>query len=43
MQKNVRYAKAVGDAPANPGLLRRTPPSTLNRGVEPFPKNLVIR
>lgn len=42
MQKNVRYAKVVGDAP-DTDLLRRTPPSTLNRGVEPYPKDLVIR
>ena len=43
MQKNVRYAKAVSDAPAKSDLLRRMPPSTLKRGVEPFPKELVIR
>jgi len=42
MQKNVRYAQAVGDAP-NTGMLRRMPPSTLNKGVEPYPKSLVIR
>jgi hypothetical protein len=42
MQKNVRYARAVGDAP-NTDMLRRTPPSTLNLGVEPYPKDLVIR
>jgi len=42
MQKNVRYAQAVGDAP-NAGMLRRMPPSTLNKGVEPYPKSLVIR
>jgi hypothetical protein len=42
MQKNVRYAQAVGDAP-NTDMLRRTPPSTLNKGVEPYPKDLVIR
>jgi len=42
MQKNVRYAKAMGDAP-DTGMLRRTPPSTLNKGVEPYPKGLVIR
>jgi hypothetical protein len=41
MQKNVRYARAVGDAP-NAGMLRRTLPSTLKEGVEPYPKNLVI-
>jgi len=43
MQKNVRYARAVSDVPAKTDLLRRTPPSTLNRGVEPHPKELVIR
>jgi hypothetical protein len=42
MQKNVRYAKAVGDAPAT-SMLRRLPPSTLKKGVEPYPKELVIR
>jgi hypothetical protein len=42
MQKNVRYAQAVGDAP-NTDMLRRLPPSTLKKGVEPYPKDLVIR
>jgi hypothetical protein len=42
MQKNVRYARVVGDAP-NTDMLRRTPPSTLRKGVEPYPKDLVIR
>ncbi|MSQ63382.1 MAG: hypothetical protein EXR33_06040 [Betaproteobacteria bacterium] len=42
MQKNVRYARVVGEAP-NTDMLRRTPPSTLNQGVEPYPKDLVIR
>jgi hypothetical protein len=42
MQKNVRYAKAIGDLPSA-GTLRRTPPSTLKKGVDPFPKELVIR
>jgi hypothetical protein len=42
MQKNVRYAQAVGDAP-NAGMLRRMPPSTLNKGVEPYPTSLMIR
>ena len=42
MQKNVRYAQAVSDAPGNQAL-RRAPPSTLNKGVEPYPKSLVIR
>ena len=43
MQKNVRYAQAVGDAPPSVDMLRRTPPSTLNEGVEPYPKDIVIR
>jgi hypothetical protein len=43
MQKNVRYARAVGNAPIRHDMLRRTPPSTLNPGVEPYPKDLVIR
>ncbi len=43
MQKNVRYAQAVGDAPSSVDMLRRTPPSTLNEGVEPYPKGIVIR
>ena len=42
MQQNVRYARAVGDAP-NTDMLRRFPPSTLNKGVEPYPRELVIR
>lgn len=42
MQKNVRYAQAMVDAP-NTDMLRRTPPHTLKKGVEPYPKNLVIR
>jgi hypothetical protein len=42
MQKNVRYAKAVGDAPTG-SLLRRAPPRTLLKGVEPYPAGLVIR
>jgi hypothetical protein len=41
MQKNVRYAQAVADAPTTE-MLRRTPPSTLNEGVLSFPKELVI-
>ena len=43
MQKNVRYARVVGDAPVSVDMLRRTPPSTLNEGVEPYPKDIVIR
>lgn len=42
MQKNIRYARAVSDVPSVPGL-RRAPPSTLKKGVEPYPKSLVIR
>ncbi|MBI1943443.1 MAG: hypothetical protein HYS35_07235 [Betaproteobacteria bacterium] len=42
MQKNVRYAQAVADAPST-RMLRRTPPSTLKNGVEPYPRDLVIR
>ena len=42
MQKNVRYAQAVADAPSDQSL-RREAPSTLNAGVEPYPKDLVIR
>ena len=42
MQKNVRYAKAVGEA-SDTDMLRRLPPSTLREGVEPYPKDLVIR
>jgi hypothetical protein len=42
MHKNVRYAKAMGDAPSTE-TLRRLPPSTLKKGVEPYPKSLVIR
>jgi len=42
MQKNVRYAQVVSDGP-NIGSLRRLPPSTLKKGVEPHPRELVIR
>jgi hypothetical protein len=42
MQKNVRYARAVGDAPSR-AALRRMPPSTLRPGVEPYPRDIVIR
>jgi hypothetical protein len=42
MQKNVRYAKAMADAP-NTDLLRRLPPTTLKQGVQPYPRNMVIR
>jgi hypothetical protein len=42
MQKNVRYAQVVSEAP-NTGSLRRLPPMTLKKGVRPYPKELVIR
>jgi hypothetical protein len=42
MQKNVRYAQAVGNAPTA-STLRRMPPHTLQKGVEPYPRDLVIR
>jgi hypothetical protein len=42
MQKNVRYAQAVAASSAR-DMLRRTPPSTLNAGVQSFPEALVIR
>jgi hypothetical protein len=42
MQKNVRYAQAVGSAPTA-ATLRREPPRTLLKGVEPYPSDLVIR
>ena len=42
MQKNVRYAQAVGSAPTA-ATLRREPPRTLLKGVEPYPSGLVIR
>ncbi len=42
MQKNVRYAQAMGDA-TDTGMLRRASPLTLSKGVEPYPKHLVIR
>lgn len=42
IQKNVRYAQAVGNAPST-SMLRRMPPSTLQKGIQPYPKELVIR
>ena len=42
MQKNVRYAQAVGNVP-EADMLRRSPPCTLGDGIEPYPKDLVIR
>jgi hypothetical protein len=41
MNKNVNYAKILADAPAD-NLLRRTPPSTLLRGLRSYPEDLVI-
>jgi hypothetical protein len=40
IQKNVSHARRVAQAPATTGL-RRQPPSTLEPGVEPFPKDLM--
>jgi hypothetical protein len=40
MQKNVRYAQLLAHAPS-PEWLRRTPPSTLEPNVVPYPKDLV--
>ncbi|MSQ54475.1 MAG: hypothetical protein EXR31_03815 [Betaproteobacteria bacterium] len=42
MQKNVRYAKVMADE-GHADTLRRAPPNTLQPGVEPYPKDLVIR
>ena len=42
MHKNVRYAKAIGEARGR-DMLRRAPPRTLKKGVQPYPKGLVIR
>ncbi len=42
MQKNVRYAQVMADQ-GNTDALRRSPPSTLKAGVEPYPRDLVIR
>ncbi len=42
MQKNVRYARAISEAPST-DMLRRSPPRTLKAGVEPHPADLVIR
>jgi hypothetical protein len=42
MQKNVRYAQVMA-AQGNTGALRRSPPSTLKPGVEPYPRDMVIR
>ena len=40
MQRNVRYAQLVAQAP-NAEQLRRQPPSTLGPEVEPYPKDLI--
>ncbi|MGE0873688.1 MAG: hypothetical protein AB7O31_03345 [Burkholderiales bacterium] len=42
MQKNVRHAQVMADQ-GSVDALRRTPPSTLQPGVEPYPRALVIR
>ncbi len=42
MQKNVRFASVVAQA-RDGELLRRTPPDTLEPGVEPYPKELALR
>jgi len=42
MQKNVRYAQSLANAPTI-SLLRRQPPSTLIPGTEPYPKDLISR
>jgi len=41
IQKNVRYAQAVAQV-SNAEMLRRSPPSTLSPGVQPYPRDLVI-
>ena len=41
MQKNVRYAQLVAQAPDFAEQLRRQPPSTLAPQTEPYPKDLV--
>jgi hypothetical protein len=40
MQKNIRYAQLVAEAPS-PEQLRRQPPSTLAPHVTPYPKDLL--
>lgn len=42
MQKNVRYAQILAGS-ASAASLRRTAPSTLEPGVEPYPRNLLER
>ncbi len=42
MQKNVHYAQHV-PGEGDPDMLRRTPPHTLEEGVQPYPEDLVIR
>jgi hypothetical protein len=41
MQKNVRYAQLVAQAPDPAQRLRRQPPSTLAPDTEPYPRDLV--
>jgi len=41
MQKNVRYAQLVAQAPDMDSQLRRQPPSTLAPETEPYPRDLV--
>jgi hypothetical protein len=42
IQKNVRYARTMGESTERK-MLRRQPPSTLTAGVEPYPREMVIR
>ena len=42
MRKNARYAQTVANAPGRASL-RRVPPKTLSKGVEPYPKGMVFR
>jgi hypothetical protein len=41
-QKNVRYAQVMADRGSTEAL-RRTPPYTIPDGVEPYPRDLVLR
>ena len=41
MQKNVRHAQLVAQAPNSAEQLRRQPPSTLAPEIEPYPRDLV--
>ena len=42
IHKNVRYARTMGESTERK-MLRRQPPSTLTAGVEPYPREMVIR